>query len=102
MTNTVTINGIEYTPVPTFSDRPLRIVVLQRGWVVVGRWTEQNDRCTLAEGSVIRRWGTTGGLSQLAAKGPQAATVLEPVTSGLIRFHILTMVQSFDCDETAW
>ena len=54
------------------------IVVLQRGWVVVGDLWESQTGIKLDNASVIRRWGTTKGLGQLALEGPQAETQLEP------------------------
>lgn len=33
---------------------PVKIVVLQRGWVVVGRYAQDGDVCTLADAAVVR------------------------------------------------
>src|ERR1035437_6428140 len=55
-----------------------QIVVLNRGWVVIGNYFEKGDECTLTEASVIRKWGTTQGLGELAEKGKLADTVLDP------------------------
>lgn len=55
-----------------------RIVVLQRGWVVVGDWSRKGDDVSLDRAAVIRRWGTKNGLGQLAATGATSDTVLEP------------------------
>jgi len=60
------------------SPTPRTIVVLQRGWVVVG--TPQKapaGEIHLTDASVIRRWGTTKGLGQLAREGKQPNTVLD-------------------------
>lgn len=77
-----------------------RIVVLQRGWVVVGIWEQSGPYVTLREPAVVRRWGTSKGLGQLASEGPQSQTVLDP--SPEIRFHELTAVLWMDCVEEAW
>lgn len=61
-------------------DEKIRIMVLDRGRVLVGRvsrhpelafhWYVQGAR-------VIRRWGTTRGLEQIANDGPTKDTVLD-------------------------
>lgn len=77
-----------------------RIVVLQRGWVVVGDMSESGDELLLSNASVIRRWGTTKGLGELAAKGPQRDTVLDPC--GVVRAHKLCVVMQIDCEAAKW
>jgi hypothetical protein len=94
---TILVGDIVYQPVPTPAET--RIVVLQRGWVVVGRWQQDGEMVTLTEAKVIRRWGTTKGLGELTG-GPTAATVVDP--AGTVRFHLLTMVQSVDCEPGSW
>lgn len=54
----------------------LKIVVLDRGWVFVGRYEEEDGQCTLHEASVIRKWGTTKGLPELQP-GPTESTILD-------------------------
>ena len=78
-----------------------QIVVLQRGWVVVGDTKHDltTDVVTIKNASVIRRWGTTKGLGELV-NGPTKSTVLDP--AGTIRAHALTVVLSLDVDEAAW
>jgi hypothetical protein len=79
---------------------PVRIVVLQRGWVVIGRYFQSGSKCRIENGYVIRRWGTSEGLGQLAVEGPLAETKLEKTPT--IRFHELTIVQQIDCEEKKW
>jgi hypothetical protein len=74
-----------------------KIVVLQRGWVFVGEWSEDGDMVTLNEASCIRIWGSTKGLGELALTGPTSKTVLDP--TGKIHFHILTTVVVLDTDK---
>lgn len=76
-----------------------RIVVLQRGWVAVGDFSQEGTQCTLANASIIRKWGTTNGLGQLAESGPTPNTKLDP--AGTMRFHELAIVTSFDV-TTEW
>lgn len=48
----------------------VRIVILQRGWVMVGRYSQNGDECSLTDCSTIRAWGTTKGLeARQAAHG---------------------------------
>jgi len=77
----------------------VRIVVLQRGWVVVGRVSKDGQELVIENASVIRRWGTAKGLGQLAA-GPQKDTVLDK--AGTVRAHELAVVMQIDCEETPW
>lgn len=79
---------------------PVRIIVLQRGWVVVGRFLQSGSKCCIENGYVIRRWGTSKGLGQLAIEGPLEETKLEKTPT--IRFHELTIVQQIDCEEKKW
>jgi hypothetical protein len=65
------------------------IVVLQRGWVLVGDLTREKNDCLLKNASVIRTWGTTNGLGELALTGPTSSTKLDKCTD--IHFHYLTM-----------
>lgn len=78
----------------------VKIVILQRGWVVVGRWFQNGEMCRIENGYVVRSWGTTNGLGELAEKGKLESTRLDK--SKNIQFHILTMVASMDCDENKW
>jgi len=72
----------------------VRILVLQRGWVVVGNYSEHGDECVLTDASVIRRWGTTKGLGELR-DGPLEDTVLDPC--GTVRAHKLAVVMQIEC-----
>lgn len=78
---------------------PVKIVVLQRGWVAVGKHSVEGDEVVLTDASVIRRWGTTKGLGELRA-GPLRDTVLDP--AGTVRAHRLAVVLTIDCEEAKW
>lgn len=82
----------------------IRIVVLQRGWVAVGRFFQKGNKCWLENAATIRIWGTSGkaGLSYLADNGPiEDKTVLDK-TKNKVRFHELTIVHMYDCCEDKW
>lgn len=96
----VAIDGVQYAPVTDIrKDSTVRIVVLQRGWVVVGYYSEEGDRVTVENACVIRKWGTTRGLGELI-DGPTADTVLDP--AGLVMAHRLGVVLTIAANETAW
>lgn len=71
-----------------------QIVILQRGWVVVGNVSKDGTEFTISDGSVIRRWGTTNGIGQLALGGPTKDTILDAV--GTMYAHELTLVARID------
>ena len=96
----VEINGKKYVPIDSLSSGDIRIVIFQRGWVMVGRFDQDGDDCTLSQASVIRRWGTTKGLGEIAHNGPTPKTVLDPCP--IVRFHILTTVAMIDCVKGNW
>lgn len=78
-----------------------KIVVLQRGWVVVGKMEREGTQCKLHHASVIRNWGTTQGLGELALKGPLKDTVLDPC-NGVVEFDYLTVVLAISVNEAKW
>jgi len=97
----IMINGIKYISEEENNNLPIKIVILQRGWVVIGRYSEEeNDMCVLTDAYVIRRWGTSDGLGQLALNGKQSETKLEK--TGIIKFHKLTSVGFIDADFNIW
>lgn len=71
--------------------------------VLIGRYSRdpETDECTLTDAKVIRRWGTTQGLGQLAKKGPQTNTVLDPCC-GVVRFGRGSEILTIDADPKVW
>lgn len=92
------VNGVTYVRA-TPCESPIKIVVLQRGWVAVGHYECDGDQCSLKNASIIRIWGTTRGLGELVS-GPTPKTILDP--AGTIRFHALAVVLAIDAEETSW
>jgi hypothetical protein len=95
----VIIDDVEYR-----ADEPkgnIKIVILQRGWVMVGRFERNGSDCKLHNASVIRSWGTTKGLGEIAKDGPTSSTKLDPC-NGLVEFDYLTVVASISCVEEKW
>ena len=95
MSKTITIDGVEYAPVADQTPTVRRIVIAQRGWVFVGTWHQDGDEITLTDASVIRVWGTTEGLGQLAVSGPTPSTKLDPCGPA-VRLHRLAIVATLD------
>lgn len=79
----------------------IKIVVLQRGWVMVGRFERSGSDCSLHNASVIRAWGTTKGLGEIAIGGPTSNTKLDKC-GGLVQFDYLTVVALISCEEKSW
>lgn len=77
-----------------------RIVVLQRGFVVVGNFEREGEMCRLTKAACVRRWGTSKGLGELAAQGPLKNTVLDKQAD--TEFHVLTVIQTIACDPEKW
>lgn len=79
------------------------ILVLQRGWVIVGdvARTEGSEEVTVENASVIRRWGTSKGLGELALDGPTESTRLD--ACGTVKVHKLGVVLSMAvADKSKW
>ncbi len=77
-----------------------KIVILQRGWVYIGKFSQEGDMCTLTNAYNIRRWGTDKGLGQLAENGKRENTKLDK--TGKVTFHILTSVAIISCNQDVW
>jgi len=103
--NEIEINGQKYVPkasviAPEITG-DIKIVVLQRGWVMVGRLERKDSECKLHNASVIRLWGTTKGLGELAINGPITGTKLDKC-GGVVEFDYLTVVCAISCDASKW
>lgn len=78
---------------------PIKIAILQRGWVFVGRFSKTGSDCVLENASCLRQWGTTKGLGELV-QGPTSKTLLDD--AGTVRFHELGIVALIDCNQEKW
>ena len=100
MKETIIIDGVEYIKkVPPITG-DIKIVILQRGWIKVGRFYQDGVNCRLENCATIRSWGTTKGLGEIAFGGPTSKTVLDPEPT--CRFHELTIIATLDCVEDKW
>ena len=107
--NNINIEEIEVNGKKYYSQKPTnqeyqgdyKIVVLQRGWVMVGKLERSGSECKLHNASVIRSWGTTKGLGEIAGNGPTSSTKLDKC-NGLVEFDYLTVVASIAVNEAKW
>lgn len=85
--------------------KDVRIIVLQRGWVLIGNYSEKGDRGYLQNAHVIRKWGTTKGLGELVdgpvLSGTYAPTVLDKC-HGVVEFLLGTAVFTLKVDADKW
>lgn len=101
----IEINGIKYVEKSSVQNTEysgnVKIVVLQRGWVMVGKLEKNGSECKLHNASVIRNWGTTKGLGEIAINGPTTLTKLDKC-GGEVEFDYLTVVCAISCNEDKW
>jgi hypothetical protein len=77
-----------------------KILVLNRSWNLVGDLEIDGDFYLLFNGNVIRRWGTSQGLGELAIKGPLPDTILDPLP--LTKIHKDQLIFTINCEESKW
>lgn len=102
----IDINGVTYvtknSQVQPSIEGDLKIVILQRGWVMVGTFSKDGSECQLSNAAVIRSWGTTKGLGELAKNGPIADKTVLDKCYGVVEFDWLTIVAAISCEKKAW
>ena len=102
---TIKINGEDYvkkTSIPyTKIEHEVKIVVLNRGFMAVGRVAEEGNKTVIRECSIIRTWGTTGkGIGEIAENGPTKDTILDKCTT--ITVETCNVVFTIDCNQNNW
>ena len=100
---TLKIDEVEYVRADSVKDLEgeIKIVILQRGWVMVGYFKRDGSDCVLSNSSTIRTWGTTNGLGQIANEGPTSSTKLDK-NYGKVEFDYLTVVALISCEVGKW
>ena len=99
------INGTLYVPKDSIVPAKeytgeIKIVVLQRGWVYVGRFERNGNDCKLHNAYNIRVWGTTKGLPELV-NGVTSSTKLDKC-EGVVEFDWLTVVHTITVNQKKW
>jgi len=99
----IVVDGQDYVLANTVKefDGKIKIVILQRGWVMIGRFERNGSDCKLHDAYVIRKWGTTQGLTELAGKGKLPDTVLDKCY-GVVEFDYLTVVAMISVEDKKW
>jgi len=99
----IEINGKVYVPIGTTSPNftgPIKIVVMQRGWVYIGRFERNGNDCKLHNAYCIRTWGTTKGLQELV-NGATSSTMLDKC-DGVVEFDWLTIIHTITVNSEKW
>jgi hypothetical protein len=78
----------------------IKIVILDKGFVSVGVWTEGAEWSVLDNAQIVRYWGTTRGLGEIAKNGPTPSTKLDPTPRQ--RFPNRSIVNTIECDVENW
>lgn len=99
---TIKIDETEYVRADSVDVKPTkkRIVVLQRGWIVVGDVETSETEVNIKNCSVIRVWGTSKGLGEIAENGPTDKTKLDPCPP--VTVHPLSVVLYMNVNEEKW
>jgi hypothetical protein len=87
-------------PASAPQDHGIQIVVLDRGFVYVGRVATDADWCYLTDAQNIRRWGTSRGLGELAENGPTQNTKLDK--TGSLQAPLKSIIHFIAVQEQIW
>jgi hypothetical protein len=105
---TIEVNGEKYVSEADYKAKKVtgvsskkQIVILQRGWVVIGDYSvDKNGECNLTDAAIIRVWGTTKGLGEIAEGGPTSNTKCDRCPD--MHFHPMTVIARIDASEEKW
>ena len=98
---TLKIDDVEYIRKDAIPDTEgeIKIVVLDRGFVYVGRVEIEDDFVVIRNAKNIRQWGTKKGLGELV-NGPLSATRLDNV--GTVRAASRALISLIDVEQSKW
>ena len=99
--DTIKIDEVEYIRKDSISGTQgdIKIAVLDRGFVYVGRVAVEGDFYILTSAKNIRVWGTENGLGQLVS-GPTSKTRLDNV--GTVRVPARALISLIDVEQSKW
>lgn len=99
---TISIDGIDYVRADSCAPQePMtrQIVITEGRWNFVGNTSrDENGDLVISDTSVIRYWGTTMGLGQLALEGPTDKTKLDPC--GTVRIPASAVIATMDVQSS--
>jgi hypothetical protein len=78
----------------------IEIVILDRGWIVVGKVDITGEEVTISNCAVVRYWGTTKGLGEIAENGPTEKTILDRAPT--IRTALHAVIWRMDVSQEKW
>lgn len=101
---TITIDDVKYIRADSVPDTSkfegdIKIVVLDRGFVYVGRVQIENDFVIISNARNLRVWGTTKGLGELVT-GPLSGTKLDAV--GIVKAPMRALISIIDVEQSKW
>jgi hypothetical protein len=101
---TMMIDDVKYVRADKVNEPngPIKIAILQRGWVMVGRFERNGSDCKLHNAHVIRIWGTSKGLGEIAGNGPIKDKTILDKCYGVVEFDYLTVVALISVEESKW
>ena len=91
----IMINGEEYVKKQVFSS--YKILVLNNGHVIRGEVEEKDGGYIVNGAEVIRRWGTTKGIGELARKNNNASPIIDPL-NGLVFVEKTSVIYMIDVE----
>ena len=99
---TIRVDETEYVRADKTKVVPTKkqIVVLQRGWVVIGDVDTSDTEVLINNCSVIRSWGTSKGLGEIAEDGPTSKTKLDPCPPMIV--HPLSVILRMNVNQSNW
>ena len=83
----------------TACEGPIKIVVLDRGFVYVGHVEIDGDFVVIRNAKNLRYWGTTKGLGELV-NGPLSGTKMDNV--GTVRAAYRALISMIDVEQSKW
>jgi len=94
---TIVVDGVKY--IPACECGPIKIVVIQRGFIYVGRLEETEDGITIRGARSLIRWGSSQHLGELV-NGPLENTKLGASCTVLVRDP--QIVHMIEVDQDGW
>lgn len=99
--NSIRINDVDYVRKGSddATNGDIKIAVLDRGFVYIGRVSFEGDFLILKNAQNIRVWGTTKGLGELVT-GPTSSTKTDKV--GTVRVPTRALISLIDVEQSKW